>query len=244
LGGIIEVRLDPVEVDRALADRLASIDPGAYARLGVRDTGCGMDDELMQRVFDPFFTTKEIGKGTGLGLSVVQGIVTKHAGAIQVESQPGVGTTFHLYFPLVGEVEPRASDPSRTVLGGSERVLFVDDEEQVATLAEMMLEKLGYSPTVETNSEVALQRFRADPADFDLIIADYTMPGMTGVELARECKRISPGIPIILATGFAEALTEESIAQQGIKSLIAKPYRAADLAQAIRSALDGADSNA
>jgi CheY-like chemotaxis protein len=233
-GGVLSVSLDPVEVDQDLADELGSIGPGTYARLVVRDSGCGMDDDVMQRIFDPFFTTKGVGKGTGLGLSVVQGIVTKHAGAIQVQSELRVGTTFYLYFPLVGEAETRVSDPSAMAPGGSERVLFVDDEEQVATLAGMMLEKLGYSPTVETNSEAALQIFRAHPADFDLIIADYTMPRMTGVDLARACKEIDPGIPIMLATGF----------QAGITSLIAKPYRIADLAQAIRNALDGAEPRA
>jgi PAS domain S-box-containing protein len=240
-GGVLEVTLEGVEVDESLAEELGSVAVGSYAKLVVRDTGCGMDSEVIERIFDPFFTTKEVGQGTGLGLSMVQGIVTKHDGTIDVETELGKGTAFHIYLPLVEEGAQRISNPPGTIPAGSERVLFVDDEEQLASLGEMMLGPLGYTTTIRTGSKEALELFRSRPSDFDIIVADYTMPHMTGVELARECKRVQPDIPIILATGFAETLAEDMVARENITSFIAKPYRAADLARAIRDVFDGAE---
>ena len=214
--------------------------PGPYVRLTVSDTGHGMDRSVMERIFDPFFTTKEPGEGTGMGLAVVHGIVKSHGGAITVHNDPGEGTTFHVYLPrLESPTEPEEALTAEPAPRGKERILFVDDEEQLVRMGQRMLERLGYSVTARTSSVEALEAFRAQPEKFDLVITDQTMPNMTGVELARELMRIRPDIPVILITGFSEAVTLEKAGRMDIREYIMKPVLLRDLGKAIRRVLDG-----
>ena len=239
-GGVLEVALKSVMLSESDAVRHADLSPGPCLRLTVSDTGHGMDPGIMDRIFDPFFTTKGRGEGTGMGLSVVHGIVKSHGGSVVVYSEPGRGTTFHLFFPELEQrsPEPAATEASRPPPGGSERILFVDDEETLVDIGRQVLESLGYRTTGTTSSIDALERFKADPGAFDLVITDQTMPRMTGIELARELLAVQPHLPIILCTGFSSMVTMENAPEMGFCSLVTKPMLTQEIAVAIRSALD------
>jgi len=215
------------------------LSPGKYLRLTVSDTGDGIDNEIMDRIFDPFFTTKKPGEGTGLGLSVVYGIVKSYGGAITVASEVGRGTEFNVYLPLVIEDTGRSEAKDETPIpGGKERILFVDDEAALVQLATSTLSGLGYDVIGRTSSLEALELFRARPDRFDLVITDMTMPNMTGSELAQQLMRLRPDIPVILCTGFSEAMTQEKARAIGVREFIMKPIVQRQIAEAIRRALD------
>ncbi|QTA89546.1 hybrid sensor histidine kinase/response regulator [Desulfonema magnum] len=235
--GIITIRLAQVTVDKLSDMKLNS---GTYVRLTVTDTGHGMEPHIIERIFDPYFTTKEVGKGTGMGLSVVHGIVMSHDGEIEVRSDPGQGTAFYIWLPVisvkaVSEPEPACSDP---LPRGSERILFVDDEEQITGMMTYALERLGYEITALNSSTDALELFRMEPDRFDLVITDMGMPRMPGDELAEQLLNIRPDIPIIICTGFSHRITEEKIKALGIRSLMMKPVCVRDVADTIRKVLD------
>jgi PAS domain S-box-containing protein len=235
-GGVLEVGLAEVEMDDAEAVNAPALLPGSYLRLSVRDTGHGMDHATIERIFDPYFTTKGVGDGTGLGLAVVHGIVVRHEGGITVSSEPGKGTTFQVRLPKL-ETARETESEVLPIRGGSERILFVDDEEPLASLVEKMLGQLGYRVTVQMDSMEAVDLFRAQPDAFDLIVTDYTMPHMTGIDLAAEILRIRPDIPIVLCTGFSENITAKKAQELGIKEFIMKPLTKRTLAAVIRKAL-------
>ena len=165
---------------------LPNMKAGEYVVLKVSDTGSGMTPETLNQVFDPFFTTKQPGEGTGLGLSVVHGIVKSHDGYITVESEPEKGTTFHVYLPRINEEARSADKETLPVTGGKERILIVDDEDMLVELNEQRLRRLGYEVVATTSSMEALAIFRKEPDTFDLVITDYTMPNLTGMDLAVE----------------------------------------------------------
>jgi PAS domain S-box-containing protein len=215
------------------------INPGLYTRLTVRDTGAGMSPDIMDKIFDPFFTTKKLGEGAGLGLSVVHGIVKQSNGHITVESEPGKGSTFTVYFPQIsGEIEA-ASVSDDEIPTGSERILFVDDEEALVEMGEDILAELGYEVTSRMNGREALALFTVDPSRFDLIITDQTMPEMTGVELAKEILALRPNMPIIMCTGFSYAVDANKAEAAGIKAFAMKPLTKREIARTIRKVLDG-----
>jgi len=213
--------------------------PGVYTCLTVSDTGVGMDKDLTDKIFDPFFTTKAIGRGTGMGLSVVHGIVSAMEGAIHVYSEPGKGTQFHVYLPLAEAVkEQQATNVEAPIQGGTEHILFVDDEELILKMEKQMLERLGYQVTSRTCSLEALEVFRKNPDKFDMVITDMAMPNMSGDKLSVELTKIRPDIPVLLCTGFSETMSEEKAASLGIKGFLLKPIIMKDLAQKIREVLD------
>jgi CheY-like chemotaxis protein len=215
------------------------MEPGSYACLTIADTGTGMDKKTIDKIFDPFFTTKGKGKGTGMGLSVVHGIVKNMNGEIQVYSEPGKGTEFHVYLPVVKIITAKEQiQTDGPILGGTESVLLVDDEEGIIAMEKQALERLGYHVTSRISSLEALEAFRANPDKFDLIITDKAMPNMPGEKLAVELIKIRPDIPILLCTGFSESMSEEKIKSMGIKGLLLKPIIMRDLAKKIREILD------
>jgi PAS domain S-box-containing protein len=236
-GGILEVGLEAVEVSDTFAASHTAMQPGPHIYLTVRDTGHGMEPEVLERIFEPFFTTKEVGVGTGMGLSVVHGIVMNHGGAITVESTVGEGTTFEIYLPRIDEPPEKHTSSEEPLPHGQGCMLFVDDEEPLARLGQAMLERLGYEVVVRTNSIEALEAFRADPHRFDLVITDQTMPNMAGEMLTKELRRIRPGIPIILCTGFSHVMDAEKAAALGIDAFCIKPLVARDLAVTIQQVL-------
>ena len=209
--------------------------PGRYVRLAVRDDGCGMDAVTLKRIFDPFFTTKPTGTGTGLGLAAVLGIVSEHNGAICVESEPGVGTTFELFLPVCDAATESAPPVIRRITKADRRatVLVVDDEADLAAMTCAMLRALGYEAAGSTHAAMALSILRDDPFAIDLLITDQTMPGMTGDELAIGAKAIRPDLPIILCTGYSARMNEQTAKQVGAAALLFKPLSRDDLAEAV-----------
>jgi PAS domain S-box-containing protein len=236
--GVLEIEVQHTEIDHIRKDDVIGLELGPYIRLSVRDTGMGMPPEIFKRIFDPYFTTKEKGVGTGLGLAVVHGIVKKSGGAIKVESDPGRGSAFHIYLPRVDQAAPYPADQPEIPTGGSERILFVDDEKMLADIGEKVLERLGYDVVSRTSPIEALELFKAKPDRFDLVITDQTMPGMTGDALAKELMRIKPGLPVIICTGYSQIISPARAAEKGIKALVMKPILINDIAAAIRKALN------
>ncbi|MEA1969854.1 MAG: PhnD/SsuA/transferrin family substrate-binding protein [Thermodesulfobacteriota bacterium] len=216
--------------------------PGVYACLTVADTGTGMDKALTEKIFDPFFTTKAKGKGTGMGLSVVHGIIYGMGGAVKVYSEPGKGSEFYVYLPVVeSSFEKQDTRIKEPIQGGTERILLVDDEEVVIAMEKEMLERMGYQVTSCTSSIEALEAFRAAPDKFDLIITDLAMPNMPGDKLAVELTKIRPDIPILLCTGFSNTMSEEKAASLGITGFLFKPIVMNDFSQKIRKILGSVD---
>jgi PAS domain S-box-containing protein len=237
-GGVLEVGLINLELDDIVTSLYPNMDPGSYLRLTVSDTGHGMTPEVLERIFDPYFTTKEKGEGTGLGLSVVHGIVKAHGGTITAYSEPGKGSTFHVYFPRVEREATTEPEATESIPTGHESILFIDDEASLVEIGKQMLEHLGYEVVTRTSSLEALELFRAKPDEFDLVITDMTMPNMTGDKLAKELMQIRPDIPIILCTGFSGRITEEKAKGIGIRAFVMKPLVMQDLAKTVRKAMD------
>lgn len=236
-GGVLEVSLEEVLMTAELAAALPNLEPGPYIRFTVRDTGRGMEPEVLERIFEPFFTTKALGEGTGMGLAQAHGIVTNHDGVISVESTPGQGATFTVYLPQCQETSGPEAPPEDPIPGGNECLLFVDDEPPLARLGQEMLERLGYQVVIRTSSVEALEAFRANPQRFDLVIADQTMPHLTGEALTRELRCLRPDMPIILCTGFSHTMTAEKAQALGIDAFCLKPLLRRDLALCIRQVL-------
>ena len=237
-GGKLSVSLDDTYLYGWENNHVSELTAGPYLRLTISDTGHGMDESIVERIFDPFFTTKQVGEGSGMGLSVVHGIVKSHKGAIDVCSVPGEGTTFKIYFPIIESV-PQLHDKVQMIdETGKERVLFVDDDEMTATVAKDLLENLGYQVAAETSSLGALETFRRKPESFDLVITDYTMPQMTGNDLALEMRRIRPEIPVIVCTGSSDKNIEDDAMEKGVGAIVLKPLGIQEFSKTIRKVLN------
>lgn len=236
--GEIHVTLSSVELKAADIPYQYDCRPGRYACISVQDSGCGMPPENMNRIFDPFFTTKEQNVGTGMGLSTVQGIVKQHGGFINVISVVDHGSVFSIYFPLCADTDEQALPDDETRLGGTERILCVDDDANVVELVSHMLADLGYQTTTEINSSKALTLIKQDPNYFDLILSDQIMPELTGKELAREIHAINPQLPVILCTGYSSELTASDVGRNSIRAICAKPLQLQELAGVIRQIID------
>ncbi|PKN35967.1 MAG: hypothetical protein CVU61_00245 [Deltaproteobacteria bacterium HGW-Deltaproteobacteria-19] len=237
-GGALEIGLEEVVIGTDTQWLFPTLAGGRYLKLDVRDTGHGIKAEHLEKIFDPYFTTKAKGEGTGLGLAVVHGIAKDHGGEVKVYSEIDKGTCFSVYLPLMEKqaetilLAAEVSPPR-----GSERVLFIDDEEPLAYLAEEMLLGLGYRVVSETYPLKAIEEFGRNSDAFDLVITDKTMPHMTGFAVARDLHKIRADIPVILCSGFQEKEDLEKQSACGISSFIMKPFRINDLAEAIRSVL-------
>jgi CheY-like chemotaxis protein len=233
-GGTLTVRLRERSVEPGLAAEIPELKPGRHVWVEVADTGCGMAPAVVARIFEPFFTTKKTGEGTGLGLAVVRSVVRTHEGAIVLRTEPGVGTTFELYFPVAENVAPPAATAQADYpRGQGQRILLVDDETMVTRSMQLVLERLGYVVTVFNRPEPALVRFESGPKDFDLVITDFQMPGMTGIELATRLLTCRPGVAIYIASGFAGNLTVERVRELGMAGLMRKPIEMQELAEVL-----------
>ena len=214
-----------------------------YVCLKISDTGYGIESSTLNRIFEPYFTTKEMGKGTGLGLSVVHGIIQSHGGEIFVDSLPGKGTTFSVLLPsLKDEMKKTVQTESVQPVGGNEKILLVDDEENICTMSKKMLERLGYFVTVKNSGHEALETFQSAPSRFDLVITDMTMPKMTGDRLSKKLLAIKPDLPIIICTGYSERIDEQSAKEIGVKGFLFKPLVKSDLDAEIRRVIEESPS--
>lgn len=239
-GGVLTISLAKTVLhnDDAKLKELALL-PGPYLTLSVKDSGSGLDQNILSKIFEPYFTTKKRGEGTGMGLAVVLGIVKKHMGGIAVDSAPGQGTTFTIFLPITqSNMESQQIETVLPVPRGDERILIVDDEESIVALSKTFLLTLGYEVIATTSSLEALSLCEKDPDSFDLIITDMAMPHMSGEELANKVRAINDDLPIIMCTGFSELIDREKALSLGIKEFIMKPIVLTDLAKSIRKVLD------
>ena len=238
--GEIKVTLENVELESVECVDGVKLS-GRLVRFAITDNGMGMDPETLSHIFEPFFTTKAVGKGTGLGLSTVFGIIRDHDGGISVSSEPGKGTTFEILLPAAKDkIEEHADNLGHVQYQGSENILFVDDEEDIAALGKIVLEHQGYTVTTASDGQEALAILAASPDRFSLVVTDQTMPYMTGETLAHELRILRPDIPIILCTGHSETVTPESSKAAGISSYLYKPIAPNELERVVRKVLDQA----
>ena len=228
--GRILLRLDACTVDEGALG--ADPPPGRYARIQVIDDGKGMDAATRERVFEPFFTTKEVGKGTGLGLAVVHGIVADHGGKVTVESAPGRGTTFTVYLPAAAAAPETIEPPRPPPPQVAGRVLYLDDEDRVVRVGTELLERLGYRVEAYARATEALAALRADPDQFDVVVTDHNMPGISGLEIARAVALLKPDLPVVLVSGNC-ALSPEVLAAANVRHLLEKPYTIERLAEVL-----------
>jgi PAS domain S-box-containing protein len=234
-GGRLEIEVARAEV-RAGAGAPAGLPPGSYVRLSVRDSGRGMDAGTRARAFEPYFTTKPVGGGSGLGLSVVHGIATSLGGAVTLDSEPGSGATVTVWLPRLGgpACEPPSAPEPRA---GKGRLLLVDDDPTVARAMGRMLESLGYEVATSGDGASALETFRADPARFDAVVTDQTLPGLPGDELTRALLALRADLPVFICTGYSERVDDERARALGARALLIKPVDVAQLGEALRRAI-------
>lgn len=238
-GGTLTIETRAAAIDKETMESGGFPKPGMYAELSISDTGCGMDTETLSRVFDPFFTTKEQGKGTGLGLSTVYGIVGQHSGTIQVRSEPGRGSTFSVYLPIVeSPVEGTSEESSLASPGGTETILLAEDDEGVRKLASRILSEAGYTVLWAANGAEAIKRFNEHRDTVRLLLLDVVMPVMGGREAFERIRHSAPDIPVLFASGYAEdALHADFTLPEGME-LMRKPYLPEELLTKVRCALD------
>jgi len=237
-GGRLSITTKQVVVEKGTEARFDLPESGNYVLISVADTGTGIDRTSMERIFNPFYTTKEVGKGTGLGLSIAHGIIKQHNGSILVSSEPGKGTTFDIYLPLVegSSLKEEANRPAPLV-NGRETLLVAEDEEIVRLYLKRILEKAGYKVIVAHDGEDAVERFRKHD-DISLIVSDVVMPRKSGKELVEEIRKLKPGIKVVFISGYAaDIMHKQGIIEEG-SVFITKPFQKNDLLQKIREVLD------
>lgn len=237
--GVLGIQLVTKQIDQKDGRKIEGLKTGSYLQLTVSDTGHGIDKAVLPRIFEPFFTTKRDGEGTGMGLAVVHGITKSCGGCITVVSKVGKGTTFHLLFPLLAEkVEVRVKQEMvpRRLATGKGRIMIVDDEKELVLMLQEMLQFLGYQVEPVTSSLEAINKFRQKPANYDLVITDYTMPDKTGFELAREILVCRPDIPIVMTSGYTDTITPQDAYDAGIVDFLLKPLQLQQVADSIENA--------
>ena len=258
--GSIHVEAATVQPDQRLTERLG-LAPIDYVALTVRDTGPGMDAALLARIFEPFFTTKPVGQGTGLGLAVVHGVMRTHEGGVDVQSAPGQGSRFTLYFPVATGATagaqlspvaqaaplaatgsaPAAAEAPSSAPGKKHHVMYVDDDQALVFLVQRLLRRRGYEVSGYTDPHEATAALRAAPQAYDLLVTDYNMPGFCGVDLVREARLIRPDLPVALASGYVTAEIEQAALAEGAQALIHKPNDVEELCATVQRLIVGHD---
>ena len=236
--GLIEVKVDSPHVSEEEIQLYSQIPAGHYVRLSVSDNGCGMDAKTLERIFDPFFTTKLAGKGTGLGLSVVHGILAAHSAIVKVYSEPAKGSAFQIYFPAaLDPASPVHIDDRDAPAGRGQHILFLDDEGVLVFVGTMMLEQSGYKVTGQSNGEAALIEFRQRPHAFDAVVTDLSMPSMSGLQFARELRKIRSDIPILMTSGYVDPQDQINAIRLGVRAVLTKPVSRKELLAALHDIL-------
>ena len=239
-GGQLLIETRNLDLDEKYCSRHADARPGRWVQLSVSDTGTGMDAATMERIYEPFFTTKEVGKGTGLGLATVFGIVKQHSGFIELYSEVGTGTAFHVYLPVSeGQADASRAVDDAPARGGDELVLVAEDHDGMRDMAEQILGALGYRLVLAHDGEDAVRKFLERPDEISLLLMDVVMPKMAGTEAYEKIRAIRPGIPVIFTSGYSEQGAYLSSALRAGATVLQKPYGARSLARKVRELLDG-----
>jgi nitrogen-specific signal transduction histidine kinase len=237
-GGTLRMKTESVDGTGGRLSGVGEVRPGLYVRIGVEDTGCGMDAGTLEHIFEPFFTTKDVGEGTGLGLATMQGIVKQSGGYVGVESRVGTGTAFGVYLPVIVDELAGIPEPVVSPVGGNERVLLVEDDTVVRMVVRRMLESQGYDVSAFADPHAALAS--AAMHDFDLLVTDIVMPGMTGRELVEQIKAHRPTLRVLYVSGY----TDSAVLARGVSTeqnaLLQKPFSSAELGSTVRLVLDAA----
>lgn len=236
-GGVMDIELIAEYLNETFCQK-HKIEPGMYLKLSIKDTGMGIPKKFQSRIFDPFFTTKPVGEGTGIGLAVVKSIVQRYSGCIEFSTEEGKGTVFDLYFPVMKEKAKVSDGEQKIMVGGTESILLVDDDQLLVELQTECLRQLGYRVQSTTSSQTALDLIQTEPESIDLIVTDQTMPFMTGDRLVREVLKIRPDLPIIMVTGYSHLMNDAKAEEIGVKYLFRKPLDLHKLAVSIRKLLD------
>jgi two-component system, cell cycle sensor histidine kinase and response regulator CckA len=242
MGGVLTIEVDFAFIDEGFIKTHGFGIPGRYARIGVEDTGCGMDEETREKIFEPFFTTKMVGKGTGLGLSIIYGIIKQHNGFITVDSSPGRGTTFCVFLPLVAQEKQGLSERLRPELapapGGSETILLAEDDDVLREMNRAILEEAGYTVIEATDGREALDIFKVRGSSVDILVTDVIMPNMDGKRLCEEIMGIRPAMKVLFMSGYStDILDGRGVADDGI-NFIPKPVMPSELLKRLREILD------
>jgi CheY-like chemotaxis protein len=244
--GILTVSLSVVDNTGNLSKRIPSSEQSSYFELKVSDTGEGIDPADSRKIFDPYYTTRPQGVGSGLGLATTMGIVRQYGGQIIVDSRPGSGATFMVYLPVFQEQSDSAGQQqditAKKPAGGHGRILFVDDEEEILAIGERMFKNLGYAVKTAHSGKEAFDLFSRKPEQFDILVTDMAMPGMTGLMLAKQIFKIRPGFPVVMCTGYSDNIDQDTAMELGIKAYVAKPYELTDLAEAVSSHLQNKEN--
>jgi two-component system, cell cycle sensor histidine kinase and response regulator CckA len=238
-GGTLTIETNNVTLDEDYCRLHLDARPGEYVRLAVSDTGQGMDTQTLEHIFEPFFSTKDPGKGTGLGLSIVYGIVKQHGGHVTCDSNPGRGTTFRIYLPVIARMAERPDLDETTIpAGGSETILVVDDEEPVRKLAQSLLTTFGYGVLVAASGQEALDLYKREGHNISLVILDVVMQKMKGTECLEKLLEINPSVKVLIASGYPADENIRSVGEARAKGFISKPYEGRKLLRTVREVLD------
>ena len=239
-GGEIEIGLEEVQLEAGDLRLAAGLPPGPYAHLWVRDNGSGIDEETLQHIFEPFFTTKQVGRGTGLGLAVVHGVMESHGGAVTVSTVLGEGSTFHLWLPCIDAVSapaPLQAAQAEPPPGHGQRVLYIDDDEVMLLMVQSLLQRLGYEPTCMADARAAVALVERDPAGFDLVVTDFNMPKLSGVEVAERLAQCMPALPVVISSGFISEELRAAATRLRVRALLQKEHTIEELGAVIHTIL-------
>lgn len=242
--GSIEFGLEDVTLGEPETPAPAGLSPGPYVHLWVRDDGCGMDEATRQRIFEPFFTTKPVDQGTGLGLAVVHGIVESHGGVIFVTTATGKGSTFDVYLPQVGDdsgLVPLEATSVEVLTGRGQHVLYVDDDEVMVLMVSSLLERLGYRASCTQDASEAIDWVKHDPERFDLVVTDFNMPHMNGLDVARRLRELRPGLPVVISSGYISEAMRADAAELGVRAVVHKEHTFEEIGAVIQSILNSVD---
>jgi signal transduction histidine kinase/ActR/RegA family two-component response regulator len=241
-GGRLVIETSNVKLGEDYCQLHLDAKPGDYVLLSVSDTGTGIEPELLDRIFEPFFTTKQDNQGTGLGLSMVHGVVAQHGGHIRCYSEPGVGTTFRIYFPLASsQLEGDVALTHEMPAVGTETILLVDDDIRIRDLAAEMLMLSGYDVVSASNGQEALGIYRKRKEEIALVILDLVMPGMSGTQCLKELLKIDPKVRVLISSGYSANGPGKEITSAGARGFITKPYDMKEMRRAIRGIIDAND---